>query len=117
MPLPALSQGHAHELGVADVQLRLTPLEEVFLNVSRKAELEHAQVCIWMIAASVVNPELLLARHAFRAISRILAQAEGRFEMLALVEENVAIKVPVGAEFIQSPGRLLPCMRQHGGFA
>ena len=44
MPLPAL-QGHAHELGVADVQLRLTPLEEVFLNVSRKAELEHAQVC------------------------------------------------------------------------
>ena len=35
-------------------------------------------------------------------------QAEGRFEMLALVEENVAIKVPVGADFIQSPGRL-PC--------
>jgi hypothetical protein len=27
--------------------------------------------------------------------------------MLALVEENVAIKVPVGAEYIQSPGKLL----------
>lgn len=27
------------------MQLRLTPLEEVFLSVARKAELEHAQVC------------------------------------------------------------------------
>jgi hypothetical protein len=39
-------QAHADSLGVADVQLRLTPLEEVFLTVTRKAELEHAQVGI-----------------------------------------------------------------------
>ncbi|KAL4434281.1 hypothetical protein ABPG75_000722 [Micractinium tetrahymenae] len=31
-------------LGVVDVQLRMTPLEEVFLTVARKAELEHAQL-------------------------------------------------------------------------
>ena len=69
-----LLQSHAAELGVGDVQLRLTPLEEVFLNVTRKAELQHAE-------------------------------AEGRFETLHLLEENVIIKVPVGAEFIQSPGK------------
>jgi energy-coupling factor transporter ATP-binding protein EcfA2 len=65
-------KGHANELGVADIQLRLTPLEEVFLNVARKAELQHAE-------------------------------AEGRFETLLLTEENIAIKVPIGADFIQSP--------------
>jgi hypothetical protein len=27
--------------------------------------------------------------------------------MLRLPEENIAIKVPVGADFIQSPGRLM----------
>ena len=41
--LGALRAGGA-ALGVADVQLRLTPLEEVFLNVARRAELEAAQV-------------------------------------------------------------------------
>ncbi|PSC73883.1 ABC transporter A family member 2 isoform B [Micractinium conductrix] len=59
-------------LGVGDLQLRLTPLEEVFLNVARKAELEHAQL-------------------------------EGRHEALRIDEEGVTVKVPVGAEFIQSP--------------
>lgn len=29
---------------MADLQLRLTPLEDVFLTITRKAELEHAQV-------------------------------------------------------------------------
>lgn len=47
-------------------------MEEVFLNVARKAELQHAE-------------------------------AEGRFETLLLTEENIAIKVPIGADFIQSP--------------
>lgn len=45
--LPALFshlKAHQAAMGVADVQLRLTPLEEVFLNVARKAELEHAQL-------------------------------------------------------------------------
>ncbi|KAI3423876.1 hypothetical protein D9Q98_009710 [Chlorella vulgaris] len=45
--LPALFshlKANAAALGVADVQLRLTPLEEVFLAVARKAELEHAQL-------------------------------------------------------------------------
>ncbi len=59
---------------MGDVQLRLTPLEEVFLNVTRKAELQHAET-------------------------------EGRFETLHLVEENIIIKVPIGADFIQSPGQ------------
>ena len=39
-------QAHSWEMGIADVQLRLTPLEEVFLTISRKAELEHAQVTL-----------------------------------------------------------------------
>ena len=60
------------QLGIGDVQLRLTPLEEVFLNVTKKAELQHAE-------------------------------AEGRYEPLLLVEEKITIKVPIGAEFIQSP--------------
>ncbi len=71
MPL----QSHSADLGVGDVQLRLTPLEEVFLNVTKKAELKYAE-------------------------------AEGRYEMLQLVEENITIKVPIGAEFIQSPSML-----------
>lgn len=37
-------QIHRLELGVADIQLRLTPLEDVFLTITKKAELEHAQV-------------------------------------------------------------------------
>lgn len=37
-------QKHARELFIDDVQLRMTPLEEVFMNVTRKAELEHAEV-------------------------------------------------------------------------
>jgi hypothetical protein len=45
----AYLKGHASELGVVDVQLRLTPLEEVFLNISRKAELEHAQVSVALV--------------------------------------------------------------------
>ncbi|KFM28559.1 ABC transporter A family member 2 [Auxenochlorella protothecoides] len=64
------------ELGVADLQLRLTPLEDVFLTITRKAELEHAQ-------------------------------AEGRFEMLTLTDEGMTIKVPIGADFIQSPSGTL----------
>eukprot|EP00887_Chlorella_sp_A99_P004461 scaffold30.g4461.t1 len=74
--LPALFshlKERADALGVADVQLRLAPLEEVFLTVSRRAELEAAQ-------------------------------AEGRTETLALAEEAVAVRVPVGAELITSPG-------------
>ena len=39
-------KAHAAEIGVRDVQLRLTPLEEVFLNVTQKAELAHAEVCL-----------------------------------------------------------------------
>ena len=31
------------QLGIADVQLRLTPLEEVFTAVAHQAELQHAQ--------------------------------------------------------------------------
>jgi hypothetical protein len=72
----AYLKAHGAQLHVADIQLRQTPLEEVFLNVSRKAELEHAQ-------------------------------AEGHFEMLTIPDENVAVKVPTGAEFIQSPGGFL----------
>lgn len=34
-------------------------------------------------------------------------QAEGHFETLVLVEENIAIKVPIGADFISSPGGFL----------
>lgn len=72
---------HALELGILDVQLRLAPLEEVFLNVSRKAELEFAQ-------------------------------AQGRFEFLTLDEEDIVVKVPVGAEFIKSPSKLyFVCLR------
>jgi hypothetical protein len=37
-------QKHAGELLIDDLQLRMTPLEEVFLNVTRKAELENAEV-------------------------------------------------------------------------
>ena len=33
---PVYLQAHQAALGVADVQLRLTPLEEVFLTVARK---------------------------------------------------------------------------------
>ena len=61
--LPALFaslKAHAGRLGVADVQLRLTPLEEVFLTVARKAEHEHAQVCSvvvggWWACVSVMG--------------------------------------------------------------
>lgn len=31
------------QLGITDVQLRLTPLEEVFTAVARQAEVQHAQ--------------------------------------------------------------------------
>lgn len=37
-------QARQDYLGVEDIQLRLTPLEDVFLAVTRKAELENAQV-------------------------------------------------------------------------
>lgn len=36
LPRSAPPQAHQAALGVADVQLRLTPLEEVFLTVARK---------------------------------------------------------------------------------
>lgn len=41
-----------------------------------------------------------------RSVTLLLCvmQAEGQYEMLTLAEENVAVQVPVGAEFIQSPG-------------
>jgi hypothetical protein len=34
----------------------------------------------------------------------LLPQASGHSETLVIAEENIAIKVPVGADFIQSPG-------------
>ena len=160
---------------MADIQLRLTPLEEVFLNVSRKAELEHAQVtscmawthgCMDACAHSSCECACLHAcLHACMchvlmwswrgpggymlcalcscdseegdeggimpaALGCLLAlakagrpstapcpcscpnltlapctQAEGRFEVLTLPDEGgVSIKVPIGAELIQSPG-------------
>lgn len=36
-------QEHELRLGITDVQLRLTPLEEVFTAVARQAEVQHAQ--------------------------------------------------------------------------
>lgn len=33
------------------------------------------------------------------------AQAEGRLESLALLEEGITVQVPLGADFIQSPGQ------------
>lgn len=59
---------------ITDIQVRLSPLEEVFLNVTRKAELEYAQ-------------------------------KQGKYELLSLEEENIVVKVPVGAEFIKSPSK------------
>lgn len=35
-------QGREVELGIADIQLGLSTLEEVFLNIARQAELETA---------------------------------------------------------------------------
>lgn len=78
------------------MQLRLTPLEEVFLNVTRKAELEHAEVC--RSGCNLTPRKRDNLTHVFHL------QAEGRYELLTLTEEGLAIKVPVGAEFISSPG-------------
>ena len=36
-------QEREQQLGIGDVQLRLTPLEEVFMAVARQAEVQHAQ--------------------------------------------------------------------------
>ena len=36
-------QEHKLQLGITDVQLRLTPLEEVFTAVACQAEVQHAQ--------------------------------------------------------------------------
>lgn len=88
-------QSHAEELGIADVQLRLTPLEEVFLNVTRKAELEQAEVSTNIVLSPNNRPKL--------AIKMFFLQVEGRYELLVLTEENIAIKVPIGADFIKSP--------------
>lgn len=33
-------------------------------------------------------------------------QIEGRFETLILAEEGIALKIPVGADYIESPGML-----------
>eukprot|EP00889_Picochlorum_renovo_P000823 jgi/Picre1/27853/NNA_000817.t1 len=60
-------------LHIRDVQLRPTPMEEVFMTITKKAELENAE-------------------------------AEGRFETLILAEEGIALKIPVGADYIESPG-------------
>ena len=38
-----ISQERRAELNIQDIQLSLTPLEEVFLNVARQAELEYAR--------------------------------------------------------------------------
>lgn len=35
-------QDREHEFGISDIQLGLTTLEEVFLNIARQAELETA---------------------------------------------------------------------------
>lgn len=35
-------QGREEEFGIADIQLGLTTLEEVFLNIAKQAELETA---------------------------------------------------------------------------
>ena len=50
-------QANQAVLGVGDLQLRLTPLEEVFLNVARKAELEHAQVRFFPPSAGSITPK------------------------------------------------------------
>ena len=75
LPTPTLPHTNTHtlqargrELGVADVQLRLAPLEEVFLAVARRAELEHAQVCMCMCGGGVWGggasaPSLRAGRH------------------------------------------------------
>ena len=34
-------------------------------------------------------------------------QIEGRFETLILAEEGIALKIPVGADYIESPGAVI----------
>lgn len=36
-------QANKQQLGIEDMQLRLTPLEEVFMSVARRAEVQHSQ--------------------------------------------------------------------------
>ncbi|WVZ07774.1 hypothetical protein V8G54_021120 [Vigna mungo] len=52
-------QEREKEFGTSDIQLGLTTLEEVFLNIARQAELENPDLNIWGICAgteSVENP-------------------------------------------------------------
>jgi hypothetical protein len=84
-------------LHIQDVQLRPTPLEEVFMTITKKAELEHAQVRR-LSARRFLHSGLTAAKWL---------QIEGRFETLILAEEGIALKIPVGADFIESPGMVL----------
>ena len=64
------------------------------LTVSKTGELEAAQVWCGCICAPPPPTPTPTPR----------LQAEGRTETLLLAEEGVGVKVPIGAELIQSPG-------------
>lgn len=90
-------QNNASIFGIRDIQLRPTLLEEVFMTITKKAELERAEVCIPAMRDRDSNS---LCCH-----SNCLLQHEGRYETLILAEEQVGLRIPIGAEYIKSPGR------------
>lgn len=91
-----LTQNNMELLHIRDVQLRPTPMEEVFMTITKKAELENAEVRVLIYRVSNFGSKL---------ISLVMVpQAEGRFETLLLAEEGIALKIPVGADYIESPG-------------
>ncbi|KAM7269348.1 hypothetical protein ACFE04_024845 [Oxalis oulophora] len=67
-------QGKQNEYGIADIQLSLTTLEEVFLNIARQAELETALAEGRMVTLSLTT------------------------------REGVSVEIPIGARFVGIPG-------------
>lgn len=45
------------------------------------------------------------------------AQLEGRHEALTIAEEGLTVQVPIGADFIQTPGEAAKCWQLAGGGA
>lgn len=85
------------EIGISDIQLGLATLEEVFLNIARKAELESAAVDGTMVTLELTSgPSVevkLLTSHKL-----IYPKIE------RLITPELILQIPVGARFVGIPG-------------
>lgn len=101
------------EFGISDIQLGLTTLEEVFLNISQQAELENAAAegsfaTLTLNSGSSVKVSVIILPNSCSTLFLNRTKEKNSISDHSVVEfvdlSMITLQIPVGAKYIGIPG-------------